>query len=218
MARILRPASRAAAAAPDHNVGRRIVSPGSVAATRLGRRLRNCPRERRAAAIDTYLENEAVAYRAGNTGKLAGIVNDRLDAAAAVRLCRSVGESLCHGAGCRGRGPTPAAFRRCRKIALLVVVASGPNSRATVVLTVRADFVHQTHPAEHAAAAAAGEHTFRWGLATCGARSRRLPRKWGFRLREGWVRVGRACDSPRVKKHLCNQELRTRRFVDCTPI
>jgi hypothetical protein len=105
-----------------------------------------------------------------------------------------------------------------RFIALLVVVASGPNSRATVVLTVRADFVHQTHPAEHAAAAAAGEHTFRWGLATCGARSRRLPRKWGFRLREGWVRVGRACDSPRVKKHLCNQELRTRPFVDCTPI
>ena len=63
-------------------------------------------------------------------------------------------------------------------IALLVAAASAQKSRATVVLTVRADFYnpYQTPTVEQAAAAAAGEYT-----SHAAERPARRPRKRGFR-------------------------------------
>ena len=98
------------------------------------------------AAIDTYLQSEAAAYRTGGAGTLANIVNDRLDAAPEKpdRLLIYVDqwEELYSMA--------PAAEDAERRqqhsddaetfITLLVAAASDSRSRATVVLTVRADF------------------------------------------------------------------------------
>jgi energy-coupling factor transporter ATP-binding protein EcfA2 len=98
------------------------------------------------AAIDTYLENEAAAYRAGDADKLARIVNHRLDAAPEKpdRLLIYIDqwEEL--------YAMAPAAEEAERRlqhssdverfIALLVAATSSQKLRATVVLTVRADF------------------------------------------------------------------------------
>jgi hypothetical protein len=107
------------------------------------------------AAFDTYLENEAAAYRTGDVGKLGRIVNDRLDAASEKpdRLLIYVDqwEEL--------YAMAPAAEEAEQRlqhsddverfIALLVAAAACPRRRATVVLTVRADFynplIRQTH-------------------------------------------------------------------------
>src|SRR5262249_53131926 len=98
------------------------------------------------ARVDTYLENEAAAYRAGDAGKLARIVNDRLDSGPekADRLLIYVDqwEEL------YAMAPTSEDSEQRNQysgdiekfIALLVSAASGQKSRATVVLTVRADF------------------------------------------------------------------------------
>jgi WD40 repeat protein len=98
------------------------------------------------AAVDTYLENEAAAYRAGDAGKLARIVNDRLDSAPekADRLLIYVDqwEEL------YAMAPTSEDLEQRNQhssdiekfITLLVSAASGQKSRATIVLTVRADF------------------------------------------------------------------------------
>jgi hypothetical protein len=98
------------------------------------------------AATDAYLENEATAYRKGDAGKLARIVNDRLDAAPEKpdRLLIYVDqwEEL------YAMAPTTEDAEQRKQhssdidkfIALLVAAASGQKSRATAVLTVRADF------------------------------------------------------------------------------
>ena len=98
------------------------------------------------AAIDTYLESEATAYRTGGAGMLANIVNDRLDAAPEKpdRLLIYVDqwEEL------YAMAPAAEDVERRQQhsddaerfITLLVAAASDPRSRATVVLTVRADF------------------------------------------------------------------------------
>jgi energy-coupling factor transporter ATP-binding protein EcfA2 len=98
------------------------------------------------AAADTYLENEVAAYRAGDADKLARIVNDRLDSTQekADRLLIYVDqwEEL------YAMAPTSEDSEQRNQhssdiekfIELLVSAASGPKSRATVVLTVRADF------------------------------------------------------------------------------
>jgi hypothetical protein len=97
------------------------------------------------AAIDTYLENEAAAYRKGDIGTLARIVNDRLAAAREKpdRLLIHVDQweelyamvPATEDAEGRKHSDDVEKF-----IALLVEAASGPRPRASVVLTVRADF------------------------------------------------------------------------------
>jgi hypothetical protein len=98
------------------------------------------------AAMDSYLEGEAAAYRAGDADKLARIVNDRLNAAPEKpdRLLIYVDqwEEL------YAMAPRPEETDRLQQhsndvkrfIELLVAAASGSRSRATVVLTARADF------------------------------------------------------------------------------
>ena len=98
------------------------------------------------AAIDAYFEGEAAAYRAGDADKLGRIINDRLDAAQEKpdRLLIYIDqwEEL------YAMAPAPEDKERVRQhstdvetfIALLVSAASGTRSRASVVLTVRADF------------------------------------------------------------------------------
>ena len=98
------------------------------------------------AAIDTWLEREAAAYRAGDAEKLARIVDRRLDAAPEKpdRLLIYVDqwEEL------YAMAPAPEDKERLEQhsadvekfIALLVAAASGAGSRASVVMTVRADF------------------------------------------------------------------------------
>jgi energy-coupling factor transporter ATP-binding protein EcfA2 len=98
------------------------------------------------AATDTYFENEAAAYRAGDPGKLNRIVNDRLDAAPEkpdrILIYVDQWEEL------YAMAPTTEDAEQRRQhssdvdkfIASLVAAASGQKSRATVVLTVRADF------------------------------------------------------------------------------
>jgi len=98
------------------------------------------------AAIDSYLEGEAAAYRSGDPEKLFRIVNDRLNAAPEKpdRLLIYVDqwEEL------YAMAPRPEDRERHQQhagdvekfIALLVAVASGERSRASVVVTARADF------------------------------------------------------------------------------
>jgi energy-coupling factor transporter ATP-binding protein EcfA2 len=98
------------------------------------------------AAIDTYLEGEAAAYRAGDADMLARIVDRRLDAALEKpdRLLIYVDqwEEL------YAMGPPPEDKERHEQhsadvekfIELLVAAASGTGSRASAVMTVRADF------------------------------------------------------------------------------
>ena len=98
------------------------------------------------AAIDTFLEGEAAAYRAGDKDKLARIVDRRLDTAPEKpdRLLIYVDqwEEL------YAMAPLPEHKERVKRhsadvetfIALLVAAASGAGSRASVVMTVRADF------------------------------------------------------------------------------
>ncbi len=98
------------------------------------------------AEIDAYLEHEAAAYRDGDANKLTRIVSDRLDSAPKRpdRLLIYVDqwEEL------YAMAPAAEDKPRLRQhsgdvekfIALLVASASGARSRASVVLTVRADF------------------------------------------------------------------------------
>jgi WD40 repeat protein/energy-coupling factor transporter ATP-binding protein EcfA2 len=98
------------------------------------------------AAIDMYLESEAAAYRAGDADKLARIIDRRLDAAPEKpdRLLIYVDqwEEL------YAMAPPPEDKERLKQhsadvetfIALLVAAASGQGSRASVVMTLRADF------------------------------------------------------------------------------
>src|SRR5271165_6870192 len=98
------------------------------------------------AVIDTYLEGEAAAYRAGDADKLARIVDRRLGAAPEKpdRLLIYIDqwEEL------YAMAPAPEDKERVKQhsadverfIELMVASASGSGSRASVVLTVRADF------------------------------------------------------------------------------
>ena len=98
------------------------------------------------AEIDAYLENEAAFYRDGDADTLARIIDRRLDAAPEKpdRLLIYVDqwEEL------YAMAPDAEDKERLRQhtsdvdkfIALLVAATSGARSRATVVLTVRADF------------------------------------------------------------------------------
>ncbi|VFU10524.1 conserved protein of unknown function [Methylocella tundrae] len=122
------------------------LRPGASPLRALAAAFGAAPQDAGPAAIDTYLEDEAAAYRAGDAGKLARIVNDRLDAAPEKfdRLLIYVDqwEEL--------YAMAPAAEDKERLhqhsgdvekfIALLVATSSGLNPRANVVLTVRADF------------------------------------------------------------------------------
>ena len=95
------------------------------------------------AASDSYLENEADAYRKGDTGKLRRIVDDRLDRAIEkpdllLYLRRSMEELY-------ATAPAGEEVEKHRRhfidvehfIALLVEATTGQKSRSTVVLTVR---------------------------------------------------------------------------------
>jgi energy-coupling factor transporter ATP-binding protein EcfA2 len=118
------------------------ASPLRALATAFGK----VPEKAGPAATDTYLENEAAAYRAGDADKLARIVNDRLDAAPDKpdRLLIYVDQweelyamaPTTEDAGQRNEHSSDVD----KLIALLVGAAAGQKSRATVVLTVRADF------------------------------------------------------------------------------
>ncbi len=97
------------------------------------------------AAIDAWLEGEAAAYRAGDPETLARIVDRRLDAAPEKpdRLLLYVDQweelyamaPAAEDKGCAQHGVDVEKF-----IALLVAAASERGSRASVVITVRADF------------------------------------------------------------------------------
>jgi hypothetical protein len=100
------------------------------------------------ATIDTYLEGEAAAYRAGDAEKLRRLVNDRLDGAQEKpdRLLIYVDQweelyAMAPPAEDKGRAQHDADVERF--IELLVASASGPRSRANIVLTVRGDFYNQ---------------------------------------------------------------------------
>ena len=97
------------------------------------------------AATDTYLENEAAAYRTGDPGKLSRIISDRLDAAPEkpdrILIYVDQWEELYAMATTEDAENSRRHASDVDKfIALLVAAASGQKSRATVVLTVRADF------------------------------------------------------------------------------
>ena len=97
-------------------------------------------------AIDMWLEREAAAYRAGEQGMLVRVVDRRLDSAQEKpdRLLIYVDqwEEL------YAMAPEPEDKERANQhsadvekfVALLIAAASGPESRVSVVLTVRADF------------------------------------------------------------------------------
>jgi hypothetical protein len=99
------------------------------------------------ASKDSYLENEAAAYREGDPGKLRRVINDRLDAAPEkpdrVLIYVDQWEEL------YAMAPTidDAEQRRHhssdveKAIALLVAAASGQNSRASVGVAEAAAFV-----------------------------------------------------------------------------
>jgi hypothetical protein len=104
------------------------------------------------AAIDSYLEGEAAAYRSGDPEKLFRIVNDRLNAAPEKpdRLLIYVDQweelyAMAPRPEDQDRRQQPIKRQQHIKdvemfIALLVAAASGERSRASVVLTARADF------------------------------------------------------------------------------
>jgi hypothetical protein len=120
--------------------------PGASPLRALAAAFGTVPEDAGPAATDTYLENEVAAYRAGDPGKLGRIVNDRLDAAPEkpkrILIYVDQWEEL------YAMAPTTEDAEQHRQhssdvekfIALLVAAASGRKSRATVVLTVRADF------------------------------------------------------------------------------
>ena len=119
--------------------------PGKSPLSALAEAFGTVPENAGPAAIDAYLEGEAAAYRAGDKDKLARIVDRRLDAAPEKpdRLLIYVDqwEEL------YAMAPPPEDKERLaqhsadvdRFIALLAA-ASGPRSRANVVMTARADF------------------------------------------------------------------------------
>jgi energy-coupling factor transporter ATP-binding protein EcfA2 len=120
--------------------------PGASPLRALAAAFGTAPENAGPAEIDAYLEKEAAFYRTGDADKLARIANRRLDAAPEKpdRLLIYVDqwEELYAMAP-----PLEDAARHRqhsedveRFIALLVAAASGPRPRATVVLTVRADF------------------------------------------------------------------------------
>jgi hypothetical protein len=98
------------------------------------------------ARIDAYLEDEAEAYRRGDAGKLGRIVADRLKAAPerADRLLIYVDQWEELYAMTPSAEEAPAREQHARDVArfveLLLAATSGVGARATVVLTVRADF------------------------------------------------------------------------------
>jgi formylglycine-generating enzyme required for sulfatase activity len=120
--------------------------PGASPLRALAAAFGTAPENAGPAATDTYLENEAAAYRAGDHGKLGRIVNDRLDAAPEKpdRLLIYVDQweelyamapATEHTEQRRQHSSDVEKF-----IALLVEAASGQDSRTTLVLTIRADF------------------------------------------------------------------------------
>ena len=169
------------------------------------------------AAIDTWLEGEAAAYRAGDADKLARIVDRRLDAAPEKpdRLLIYVDqwEEL------YAMAPPPEDKERLEQhsadvekfIALLVAAASGAGSRASVVLTVRADFYNPLirNPLHRRAAAeATGQHPADEPGRLAARRSRRRPRRRDCRSRRrssstafsttsDWRKAGCRCSSSR---------------------
>ena len=121
------------------------VRPGKSPLHALAEAFGTMPDNAGPAAIDTYLEGEAAAYRAGDADMLARIVDRRLDAALEKpdRLLIYIDqwEEL------YAMAPAPEDNKRHERystdvekfIELLVAAASG-GSRTSVVITVRADF------------------------------------------------------------------------------
>jgi energy-coupling factor transporter ATP-binding protein EcfA2 len=147
------------------------------------------------AAIDTILETEAAAYRTGDVGKLGRMVARRLDAMPEKpdRLLIYVDqwEEL------YAMAPAAEEAEQCQQhsgdverfIELLFAAASGSRSRATVVLTVRADFyaplIRQTLlstllPRQQVNIPPMESSDLRSARATCGPQLKRRPRKRGF--------------------------------------
>jgi energy-coupling factor transporter ATP-binding protein EcfA2 len=122
------------------------LRPGASPLRALAAAFGSAPDNAGPAAIDSYLEGEAAAYRLGDADKLARIISDRLDAAPERpdRLLIYVDqwEEL------YAMAPATEDKERVRQhsadverfIALLLAAASGARSQASVVLTVRADF------------------------------------------------------------------------------
>jgi energy-coupling factor transporter ATP-binding protein EcfA2 len=120
--------------------------PGASPLRALADAFGTAPQDVGPASKDTYLENEAAAYRGGDLGKLRRVINDRLDAAPEkpdrVLIYVDQWEEL------YAMAPTIDDAKQRRQhfsdvekmIALLVAASSGEKSRASVVLTVRADF------------------------------------------------------------------------------
>jgi TPR repeat protein len=121
------------------------LRPGASPLRALAAAFGSAPDNAGPAAIDSYLEGEAAAYRTGDADKVARIVSDRLDATPERpdRLLIYVDqwEEL------YAMAPATEDNERVRQhsadverfIALLVAATTG-RSRASVVLTVRADF------------------------------------------------------------------------------
>jgi energy-coupling factor transporter ATP-binding protein EcfA2 len=122
------------------------LRPGKLPLHALAEAFGTAPDNAGPAAIYTYLEGEAAAFRAGDADKLARIVDRRLDNAPEKpdRLLIYVDqwEEL------YATAPAPEDKERFKQhsadvqrfIELLVATASGVGSRTSVVLTVRADF------------------------------------------------------------------------------
>ena len=121
------------------------LRPGKSPLTALAEAFGVAPNGTGPAAIDTWLEGEAAAYRHGDADKLGRIVDRRLDCAPEKpdRLLIYVDqwEEL------YAMAPPPEDKERVthyedveKFIELLVAAASGAGSRANIVMTVRADF------------------------------------------------------------------------------
>jgi energy-coupling factor transporter ATP-binding protein EcfA2 len=121
------------------------LRPGKSPLTALAEAFGVLPNRAGPAAIDTYLEGEAAAYRAGDADKLARVVDRRLDSAPEKpdRLLIYVDqwEEL------YAMAPAPEEKERLKQHSAdverfieLIVAATGAGSRASVVMTVRADF------------------------------------------------------------------------------
>ena len=120
------------------------LRPGAWPLRALAAAFGRVPKNAGPAAIDAYLENEAGFYRDGDADKLARMVNDRLDAAPEKpdRLLIYVDqreELYAMAPPAEDKDGVQKHAKDVEKFIALLVAAS-VKARASVVLTVRADF------------------------------------------------------------------------------
>jgi energy-coupling factor transporter ATP-binding protein EcfA2 len=122
------------------------LRPGKLPLTALAEAFGAIPESAGPAAVDAYLEGEAAAYRAGDKDMLARVVDRHLDSAPEKpdRLLIYVDQ----WEEIYAMAPAPEDKERHERhssdvqkfIELLVAAGSGTGSRASIVITVRADF------------------------------------------------------------------------------